>query len=133
MKFAQTVVRLGIPPATPAWLQSVIRLEAMTEEGGVTMLLTVKLTAAEVVLLPAASRATAVKVCAPLPRERVFKEEVGRESAALTRLHPCMCAEVPLQKARQTSPATSRRQPCPETFHASFDPKVGVQHGSGRF
>src|SRR5207247_1698160 len=36
-------------------------------------------------------------------------------------------------KARETSPATSRRQPCPETFHASLDLKVGVQHGSGRF
>ena len=57
--------------------------EALTEDdmtaeivGGTTSLLTVTVTAAEVAVLPAASRATAVIVCVPLAAVTVFQENV---------------------------------------------------------
>ena len=48
--------------------------EVMLTVGGVVSLNTVTVTAAEVVRLPAASRATAVSVCEPLLAVVVFQE-----------------------------------------------------------
>src|SRR5204863_405764 len=58
-------------------------------EGGVVSLNTVTVTAAEVVRLPAASRATAVSVCEPLLAVVVFQEtEYGAAASSTPRLAP---------------------------------------------
>src|SRR5207249_8268278 len=53
--------------------------EVMLTVGGVVSLNTVTVTAAEVVRLPAASRATAVSVCEPLLAVRSEERRVGKE------------------------------------------------------
>src|SRR5436190_621318 len=61
----------------------------MLTVGGVVSLNTVTVTAAEVVRLPAASRATAVSVCEPLLAVVVFQEtEYGAAASSTPRLAP---------------------------------------------
>src|SRR5436190_2007738 len=63
--------------------------EVMLTVGGVVSLNTVTVTAAEVVRLPAASRATAVSVCEPLLAVVVFQEtEYGAAASSTPRLAP---------------------------------------------
>src|SRR5438445_5372962 len=63
--------------------------ELMVTEGGVVSLNTVTVTAAEVVRLPAASRATAVSVCEPLLAVVVFHDiEYGVAVSSAPRLAP---------------------------------------------
>ena len=54
----------------------VLTEDAITAEivGAVTSLLTVTVTGGDVVVLPAASRATAVSVCSPLPALAVLQD-----------------------------------------------------------
>src|SRR5205809_814318 len=63
--------------------------EVMLTVGGVVSLNAVTVTAAEVVRLPAASRATAVSVCEPLLAVVVFQEtEYGAAASSTPRLAP---------------------------------------------
>src|SRR5439155_5912905 len=75
-----------------------VMLNADTEEmtGGVVSFTTVTLTGAEVALLPAASRATAVKVCEPFEAEVVFQEiEKGEAVSSAPRLAPSSLSWTP--------------------------------------
>src|SRR5207253_1077092 len=68
-----------------AWLAAWL----IVTEGGVVSLNTVTVTGAEVVRLPAASRATAVRVCEPLLAVVVFQEtEYGAAASSTPRLAP---------------------------------------------
>src|SRR2546427_1223400 len=68
-----------------AWLAAWL----IVTEGGVVSLNTVTVTGAEVVRLPAASRATAVSVCEPLLAVVVFQEtEYGAAASSTPRLAP---------------------------------------------
>ena len=68
MAVAETVtVPATVAPATGAVRETV---------GGVRSLATVTLTAVAVAVFPAASRATAVRVCSPLEAVAVFQERV---------------------------------------------------------
>ena len=94
---------LNCTPATPALSAALAETVTVPDTvpaagalsdtvGGVvsgTALFTVTVTAAEVVLLPAASRATAVSVCVPLVAEAVFQEpEYGDAVSSVPRFAP---------------------------------------------
>src|SRR5882672_3402718 len=71
---SEALADTAIVPETVAPLAGAVRLTAGGVVSGGGALFTVTVTEAEVVRLPAASRATALKVCAPLPTLPVFHE-----------------------------------------------------------
>src|SRR5213592_4740843 len=82
---------------------------------------TVTLTAAAVVVLPAASRATAVRVCAPLVAPVVFQEmEYGTANTSVPRLAPSRWNCTP------TTPTLSVAVAATETVAATVAPAAGA-------
>src|SRR5688572_22312774 len=74
-------------PAGPALIAELVSSKRIVPPGGVVSLATVTVTGAEVVRLPAASRATAVMVCEPLVVVVVFQ---GAENGAVVTSVPAL-------------------------------------------